>query len=48
MKDQVDSLVRRGIKAARFDSHQSSEEYLEVMRQLRSGELKLLYVAPER
>ncbi|KAG8922070.1 hypothetical protein FRC02_012158 [Tulasnella sp. 418] len=48
MKDQVDGLQRKGIKAGRLDSSQSSEEYRETMDSLRSGELKLLYVAPER
>ncbi|KAG8986093.1 hypothetical protein FRB90_004232 [Tulasnella sp. 427] len=48
MKDQVDSLVRRGIPAGRLDSSQSKEEYLETQDALRSGQLKLLYVAPER
>jgi ATP-dependent DNA helicase RecQ len=48
MKDQIDSLRARGIAAARLDSSLSFEEMLETQRQLRSGETKLLYVAPER
>jgi ATP-dependent DNA helicase RecQ len=48
MKDQVDGLVRKGIKAGRIDSSQSKEEYQEVMDALYAGELRLLYVAPER
>jgi len=48
MKDQVDALVRRGIKAATFDSTKTREEYLETCRMLNNGELKLLYCAPER
>jgi superfamily II DNA helicase RecQ len=48
MKDQVDMLVRRGIKAAVLDSTKSREEYLETVEMLRNGELKLLYCAPER
>ncbi|TVY22595.1 ATP-dependent DNA helicase [Lachnellula hyalina] len=49
MKDQVDALVRRGIRgAAVMDSTKSREEYLEIVERLRNGELKLLYVAPER
>jgi ATP-dependent DNA helicase RecQ len=48
MKDQIDSLRARGIAAARLDSSLSLEETLETQRQLRSGETKLLYVAPER
>lgn len=48
MKDQVDALVRRGVKAATFDSTKSREEYLQTCEMLRNGELKLLYCAPER
>lgn len=48
MKDQVDSLRARGISAARLDSTLSVEEYSAILRQARQGELKLLYVAPER
>jgi ATP-dependent DNA helicase RecQ len=48
MKDQIDFLRSRGIAAARLDSTLSAEEAREVSRGLRSGELKLLYVAPER
>ena len=48
MKDQIDALVARNIPAARLDSTLSVDEYRDVTRRLRSGELKLLYVAPER
>lgn len=48
MKDQVDALVRRGIKAATFDSTKTREEYFQTCEMLRNGELKLLYCAPER
>jgi superfamily II DNA helicase RecQ len=48
MKDQVDALVQRGIKAAVMDSTKSREEYLKTAEKLRNGELKLLYCAPER
>lgn len=48
MKDQVDALVRRGIKAAALDSTKTREEYLKTTEMLRNGELKLLYCAPER
>ena len=48
MKDQIDQLHRRGIAASRLDSSLSLEEYREVMAAVRSGEMKLLYVAPER
>ena len=48
MKDQVDALVNNGVKAAFLNSSQTSREQTEVFQQIRSGELKLLYVAPER
>lgn len=48
MKDQVDALVRRGIKAATMDSSKGKEEYLKTCEMLRNGELKILYCAPER
>jgi len=48
MKDQVDALVRRGIKAATLDSTKTREQYLKTCEMLRNGELKLLYCAPER
>lgn len=48
MKDQVDALQARGIPAAAINSTLSAEEYRQVMGALQSGELKLLYVAPER
>lgn len=48
MKDQCDALAARGISAARLDSSLTPEEFRESMRGVRSGETKLLYVAPER
>ncbi|MEW5928647.1 MAG: ATP-dependent DNA helicase RecQ [Gemmatimonadota bacterium] len=48
MKDQIDFLRGRGIDAARLDSSLTGEEARAVERRLRSGELRLLYVAPER
>jgi ATP-dependent DNA helicase RecQ len=48
MKDQIDALQRRGIAAARLDSTLSADEYRDVLQRVRSGKLKLLYVAPER
>ncbi|KAF7931699.1 uncharacterized protein EAE98_004435 [Botrytis deweyae] len=48
MKDQVDALVRRGIAAATFDSSKTRDDFIQTCNQLRSGKLKLLYVAPER
>ncbi len=48
MKDQIDALARRGIAAQRLDSSLDAEAYRDTMSALRSGELRLLYVAPER
>src|SRR6266702_1169159 len=48
MKDQIDYLRRLGINAARLDSSLDTAEVRGVSEQLRSGELALLYVAPER
>lgn len=48
MKDQVDALQARGIPAAAVNSSLGAEEYRQVMQALRQGELKIIYVAPER
>ena len=48
MKDQVDALLRLGIRAAVMDSTKSRDEYLKTCNALRDGTLKLLYCAPER
>jgi ATP-dependent DNA helicase RecQ len=48
MKDQVDELNRRGIRAAALHSLLSSDARRDAMRLARAGELRLLYVAPER
>ena len=48
MKDQIDALARRGIRAQRLDSSLDAEAYRDTMAALRSGDLRLLYVAPER
>ena len=48
MKDQVDALKNNGVAAAFLNSTQTAVEQTEVFRQVRSGELKILYVAPER
>ncbi len=48
MKDQVDFLLRRGLKVARLDSTLGAEESRQVYRDLKAGGLRLLYVAPER
>src|SRR5438552_7268390 len=48
MKDQIDDLQRRGVEAARLDSSLGAAEQRQIGDRLRSGALKLLYVAPER
>ncbi len=48
MKDQVESLQKRGIAAERIDSTRSAEEVAAITASMREGKLKLLYVAPER
>lgn len=48
MKDQVDALRECGIPAACVNSSQSASERQRVASAIRAGELKLLYVAPER
>jgi ATP-dependent DNA helicase RecQ len=48
MKDQVDSLAECGVPAACVNSMLSAASRAEVARRIRAGELKLLYLAPER
>jgi len=49
MKDQVDSLLQSAVTdAATLHSGLSPEERWEVERRVRTGEVKMLYVAPER
>lgn len=48
MHDQITALSAFGIKAAMISSMQSAQEVYETMQACRKGEVKLLYVAPER
>ena len=48
MRDQVNSLKKKGIPAAFINSEQSSEENDAVIQQAIAGNLKILYIAPER
>jgi ATP-dependent DNA helicase RecQ len=48
MKDQVETLLKRGLPAARLDSTLSQDEAATVFAKMLGGELKLLYIAPER
>ena len=47
MKDQVDALRANGIAASYFNSSQDATQQQEMLEELRSGRLKLIYVAPE-
>ncbi len=48
MKDQVDSLKDMGIAAAVLNSSLSPEEQRSVVSGIQKGEVKLLYISPER
>ncbi len=48
MKDQVEALQARGIAAERLDSTFTAEAVRSILARMETGELKLLYVAPER
>lgn len=48
MKDQVDSLVRRGVRATFINSALDPDERAERMAAMQQGEYQLVYVAPER
>lgn len=48
MRDQVRSLCKRGIPAAYINSEQSYEENQNSIQRALNGEIKILYIAPER
>jgi ATP-dependent DNA helicase RecQ len=48
MKDQVDSLRDMGIAAAYLNSSLDRQELLQLMDDIRYGNIKMLYIAPER
>ncbi|MFN4931247.1 MAG: DNA helicase RecQ [Bacteroidota bacterium] len=48
MKDQVDGLQGNGIAAAYLNSSQNTEEEQAVITDAVNGNIKLLYIAPER
>lgn len=48
MKDQVDGLVDQDIPAALINSTLTQTEFNKTMYDVRSGNIKLLYIAPER
>lgn len=48
MKDQVDGLLVQNIPAALINSTLTRAEFNKTMYEVRSGKIKLLYIAPER
>lgn len=48
MKDQVDSLKILGINAIYLNSTLSKDEYKSALYKIKSGKVKILYLAPER
>jgi ATP-dependent DNA helicase RecQ len=48
MEDQVAAMRQQGVAAGALHSEQPEEERRAVRRAMREGELKLLYVSPER
>lgn len=48
MKDQVDTLVQNGIRAAYLNSSLTVQEQSIVLKKLHNQQLSLLYIAPER
>jgi len=48
MRDQVEALVRKGVPAVRLDSSTSEAEHEEALVRIHAGEIKLLYLSPER
>ena len=48
MRDQVRSLCERGIPSAYINSEQSYEENQNSIQRALNGEIKILYIAPER
>jgi len=48
MHDQVEALVENGIPAAALNSNNNTEEDLLIRRKCANGEIKLLYMSPEK
>ncbi len=48
MKDQVDDLRQKGIRAATITSDQTTDEKRNMETALKNGRINLLYVSPER
>lgn len=48
MKDQVDTLRSCGVRAAYLNSSLSYQEQNQIINDMHTGQLKLVYIAPER
>jgi len=48
MKDQVDDLNQKGIRAATLNSQIPSSEQRQIKKDLQDGKIRLLYISPER
>ncbi|WP_412463178.1 DNA helicase RecQ [Halobacteriovorax sp. RT-2-6] len=48
MKDQVDALIEKGVEAAYLNSSISHSEQDDIVGNLLNGNIKILYVSPER
>jgi ATP-dependent DNA helicase RecQ len=48
MKDQVDALLANGIYGAFLNSSQTADEQQRIISDAQQGNIKLLYIAPER
>jgi ATP-dependent DNA helicase RecQ len=48
MKDQVDALRTNGIEAEVINSTREKKDVVEILHRAKRGEVKLLYIAPER
>jgi ATP-dependent DNA helicase RecQ len=48
MKDQVDALRTCGIPAAAVNSMLAADEKRDIVRQIEAGQIRLLYMSPER
>ena len=48
MRDQVRSMLEKGIRAAAINSNQEDEENEAIIKQAQNNQLDILYIAPER
>ena len=48
MRDQVNSLNKKGIVAKCINSNQTPEENEQILEDAKNGKIKILYIAPER